>query len=211
VPLRKERLLTALAIIGLCAVTVSWGWSIVGFANARARAVESEHRADAVRHWTAIPGLAGDALEVSLTDAAEPTDIDAARKRGEALNAILSVRPLSSTNWLSLAGVRLVAGEGYDMVLGALAMSSLTGANEGSVMLQRGIFGLVQWEALPPDVRKRIIADLAGAVLETTVRDGEIAPAKSVLSVKTADTRREIANLLLAQGVSAKELARMGL
>jgi hypothetical protein len=90
-------------------------------------------------------------------------------------------------------------------------MSSLTGANEGSIMLQRGTFGLVQWEILPADVRKRVIADLAGAVLETTVRDGEIAPAKNVLTAKTPDTRQEIASLLRAQGVSANELARMGL
>jgi len=183
----------------------------VSFSNARTRVVEPEHRADALRHWTSVPGLAGEALEASLAEVADPADIDAARKRGEALNAVLSVRPLSSTNWLSLAGARFIAGEEYEDVLRALAMSSVTGANEGSVMLQRGIFGLVQWEALPVDVRRRVITDLAGAVLETTVRDGEIAPAKNVLSLKTADTRQEIANLLRAAGVSATELARMGL
>ena len=183
----------------------------MSFSSARTRVVEPEHRADALRHWTSVPGLAGDALEASLAGVADPTDIDAARKRGEALNAVLSVRPLSSTNWLSLAGARFIAGEEYEDVLRALAMSSVTGANEGSVMLQRGIFGLVQWEALPADVRRRVITDLAGAVLETTVRDGEIAPAKNVLSLKTADTRQEIANLLRAAGVSATELARMGL
>ena len=183
----------------------------MSFSNARTRVAEREHRADAVHRWTAVPGLASEALEASLADVADPTDIDAARKRREALNAILSVRPLSSTNWLSLAGVRFISGEEYDGVLGALAMSSLTGGNEGFVMVRRGIFGLVQWEALPPDVRKRVIADLAGAVLNSAVPDDEIGPAKSVLSTKTVDTRQEIAGLLRAQGVSAIDLARMGL
>ena len=183
----------------------------MSFSNARTRVAEREHRADAVHRWTAVPGLASEALEASLADVADPTDIDAARKRGKALNAILSVRPLSSTSWLLLAGVRFVSGEEYDGVLGALAMSSLTGANEGFVMVRRGIFGLVQWEALRPDVRKRVIADLAGAVLSSAVPDDEIGPAKSVLSTKTADTRQEIAGLLRAQGVSAINLARMGL
>ena len=36
-------------------------------------------------------------------------------------------------------------------------------------MLQRGIFGLLQWEALPAEPRQRTIADLAGALLGTTV------------------------------------------
>ena len=168
-------------------------------------------RAEAARTWTATPGLGGPALRASLSTIADAADVGAVRERTETLTALLAVQPLSSADWLSLAAMRLVAHESYDKVLGALAMSSLTGPNEGEVMLRRGTFGLVQWEILPADARRRVIADLAGAILQTTVRDGEIAPAKNVLSVKSADTRREIAGLLGAEGVPAKELARMGL
>jgi hypothetical protein len=190
---------------------MSRGWSIVHFVNVRGGGTASGDQPTAVRPWVAVPGLAGEALEASLAAVPNPTDTDATRKQREIFSAIISVRPLSSMTWLSLAGTRLVSGEAYDSVLRALAMSSLTGTNEGFVMLRRGIFGLVQWELLPPDVRKRVIADLAGPILEAATPDEEIGPAKAVLSGKTSDTRHEIADLLRAEGVLAKDLARMGL
>jgi hypothetical protein len=211
VALRAARLLTALAVVGLCAFTVSRGWSIVRFSSAKAGVAAHENRADAVRPWIAVPGLAGGALQASLADVADAGDTDAVRQRGEALSAILSVRPLASTHWLSLAGARLVSQAAYDRVLGALAMSSLTGANEGSIMFRRGIFGLVQWEVLPPDVRKRVIADLAQPSLAAIVTDQDAAAAKGVVGARGADARQEIAALLRAEGVSAKALARIGL
>jgi hypothetical protein len=211
VGLRSARLATAFAVIALSAVAVSHGWSIVRFSWTRAGASTPASRAEAVRPWSAVPGLAGEALGASLANVADPRDSEAARRREETLSAMLSVHPLSSTGWLSLAGTRLVLREAYQKVLGALAMSSLTGANEGSLMLRRGVFGLVQWEILPPDARRRVIADLAGAVLEMSVQDIEIVPAKNVLSAKAEDTRREIADQLRAEAVPDKELARMGL
>jgi hypothetical protein len=210
VALRPLRYLTAFVVIGLASFAVWHGWSVVRFSLARTDAATPERRAEAVRPWTAVPGLAGEALQASLANIADPNDTQAVRRREETLGALLAVHPLSSTTWLSLAGTRLISRAAYDKVLGALAMSSLTGANEGAIMLQRGTFGLVQWEILPPDARRRVIADLAGAI-EATVRDDEIAPAKTVLSTKAADTRREIANLMRADGVPGKELARMGL
>ena len=208
---RIARLATAAAVIGLGAFAAWHGSNIVRYSWALADAATPARRAEAARIWTATPGLGGPALRASLSTIADAADVGAVREREETLTALLAVQPLSSADWLSLAAMRLVAHESYDKVLGALAMSSLTGPNEGEVMLRRGTFGLVQWEILPADARRRVIADLAGAILQTTVRDGEIAPAKNVLSVKSADTRREIAGLLGAEGVPAKELARMGL
>jgi hypothetical protein len=78
-------------------------------------------------------------------------------------------------------------------------------------MLQRGIFGLFQWESLPLEVRSRIVGDIAGALSGTTVRDGEIEPARTLLATKAAQTQQEIASLLRASGVPPNELARMGL
>ena len=149
-------------------------------------------------------------LRRELLRTADPA-IDDARRRADGLSAILAVHPLSSADWLSLSGMRLVTGQPYEQVLGALAMSWVTGPNEGSVMLQRGIFGLLQWEVLPAEPRQRTIADLAEALLGTAVQDGEINPAKNVLAGKSEEVRREIADRLSAAGVAAAELARMGL
>jgi hypothetical protein len=203
------RLLTALCVVALCAVAVSGGWKIVRFANARAAA--PEHRADAVRPWTTVPGVASEALAASLSNMTDAADAAAARNRGDVLGAILEVRPLSSRTWLSLAGMRLVSGDAYEHTLAALAMSSLTGPNEGLVMLERGIFGLLQWELLPKEFRTRTITDLAGAISGSTVQDSAIAPAKGVLAVKPGDVRLEIAGLLRAQGLATNDLARLGL
>jgi hypothetical protein len=208
---RAIRTLTALTAISMCAYAMWSGWSIVSFVGARAGLMSHDSLARAVRPWTGSTGLAGAALEAALTDAVAPADVAAVHQRADDLSAILSVRPLSSTTWLSLAGMRLVGGEPFANVLGALEMSSLTGANEGPLMLQRGIFGLLQWENLPSEVRSRIVGDLAGAIRETTVRDGEIDPARKLLATKAAQTQREIAGLLRAAGVPPNELARMGL
>jgi hypothetical protein len=205
------RWLTALGILGLCGFALSRGWEITRFAEARSRLGAHQKQNDAVKRWAAVPGLAEAALAASLARVADTGDIDDARRRAAGLTAILSVHPLSSADWLSLSGMRLVTGQPYEQVLGTLAMSSVTGRNEGSVMLQRGIFGLLQWEVLPPETRERTIADLAGALLGTTVRDVEVNPAKNVLAGKSADVRREIADRLSAEGVAPSELARMGL
>jgi hypothetical protein len=209
--LREARLLTALAVIGLCGLAMSRGFETVRFVNAKAGVAGYEHRADAVRRWTAVPGLAGIALEVSLADAIDPADTDAARKRGDELAAILSVRPLSAMKWLALSSTRLIRGQPFDKVLAALALSSLTGPNEGYVMSQRGIFGLLQWEMLPPDVRKRTATDLAGAILSNGISIPERTATSGVLSAKSADARKEIADLLRAEGLSSAELVRIGL
>src|SRR5262249_52992175 len=122
-----------------------------------------------------------------------------------------AVHPLSSANWLALAGMKLVTGQPHPQVLGALAMSALTGPNEGAVMLQRGVFGLLQWERLPEDVRRRTAMDLAGAVLGTHVEDADLLPAKNILREKPPQTRQEVGELLRADGVPASELGRIGL
>ncbi len=209
---RAVRILTTLVIASLCGLAVVRGWSIVRFSGAMVGINASTAQADVVMPWTAVPGLASVALQASLTTVTDPiADIEGSRKRGDELGAILSVQPLSSVNWLSIAGIRLVTGQPLDKVFAALALSWLTGPNEGSVMLDRGVFGLLQWETLPADARKRTIADLAGAILGTTVRDDEILPAKRVLAAKPAATRREVADLLRADRVPQNELVRMGL
>ena len=78
-------------------------------------------------------------------------------------------------------------------------------------MLQRGIFGLMLWDVLPPDARKRVVDDVAGAILGSVADDGELNVAKNVLSTKSVDTREEIVGLMQAESVSATQLGRLGL
>jgi hypothetical protein len=204
------RLLTSVALIGLCGFTAVRGWSITEFAETRGR-VASEGQVNHVNHWINVPGLADAALETSLAQLASASDIDGTRKRAEALATVLSLRPLSSENWLSLAGTWLVTDRPYGQVLVAIQMSSVTGPNEGAIMWQRGVFGLLQWDSLPPDARMQTIRDLAGSILGLSVDDVEIGVTKAVLSTKSAETRSQITDLLKVEGTSEIQLTRMGL
>ena len=208
---KRTRLLTTLVVLGLCSVAVLRGWSIVRFVDLRVHLGSGEKAAVSIRSWVGIPGIGSAALQGSLTQLTDATDIDGARKRADDLSALLSVRPLSPVNWLSLSGMRLVGGQNEKEVLSALEMSWVTGPNEGSIMLERGVFGLVLWEVLPTNDRKRVIDDLAGAILGTPIYARELDVAKTVLSTKSLDIREEITSLMRAQSVSATQLARLGL
>jgi hypothetical protein len=208
---KEVRLLTTVAILALCSFAVARGWNIVRFVDARAHAGVHETGVEKIRSWDKTPGLRDAALQASLTKIADMTDADGARKRADDLSNFLSIQPLSSANWLSLAGMRLVAGQPEKQVLAALTMSWLTGPNEGSVMLQRGVFGLLLWEVLPADLRKRVIDDVTGAILGAVAHDSELTAAKNILSTKSVDIREEIASLMLGKSLSATQLARLGL
>jgi hypothetical protein len=204
--MRDFRIPTAIVVLGLCAFAVSRGWSIILFSTAKADLTSSRDSAQVLLPWTKTPGLAVAALEASATPVAGPGDQQGALKRIDELTAILSLRPMSSANWLSLASMRLVTGQALDNVLLTLAMSSITGPNESAIMFQRGIFGLLEWEMLPANFRKRTIAELAGTILSGVWGDSQRRAVVGVLDPKSAETRREIADLLRDAGVSDKEL-----
>jgi hypothetical protein len=208
---RTVRIATALAVIGLSGWAMSCGWSIVHFAYAKASVVSHESGAGALRPWAAVPGVAVAALQASLQDVADPADVAAIRRRRDDFAAILSVRPMASMGWLSLASLRLMSGQSFDNVLGPLALSSLTGANEGQAVSQRGLFGLWQWEHLPARMRQVAVAGLAPAMLQRAISDDQRSTAARILSTKSADTCREIAELLRAEGLSTADLGRIGL
>jgi hypothetical protein len=205
------RLLTTVVILSLCSFAIVRGCSMVRFVDARAHFAAHETGIEQIRSWGKAPGLRDSALQISLTKIADMTDADGARKRADDLNALLKVRPLSAVNWLSLSGMRLVAGENQTEVLSALEMSWVTGPNEGPIMLQRGVFGILLWETLPPDARRRVIDDVAGAILGTPISDSEQSMAKNALSEKSVDIRQEIASLMRAGSVPASQLSRLGL
>ena len=71
-------------------------------------------------------------------------------------------------------------------------------------MTQRGLFGIWQWEVLPPDVRQRSIADLVAA----RPSDTKAAWLKTTLAGKSEQVRQEIRSALQAQGFSQSNFER---
>lgn len=205
------RLATAGVVVGVCAFAIVRGLDIVAFVEARARVNSGDAPSEAVRPWIGVSGLAGAALRASLDRAAMASNADAARGRADDLTALLSVQALSSSDWLSLAGMRYVEGKSYEDVLAALMMSWLTGPNEGSVMWQRGVFGLLQWDFLPLDARKRTLCDLAISLAGGIVDSSEAKGAKSILDAKPPEARLQITSLLQEYGVPPTALLRLGL
>ena len=199
---RFVRFLTALAVVGLCALAVSRGWDIVRFSMA-----DAGLQAEAVRPWVAVSGLSFSAQESLLTDEADPGDEKRAQKRRNELTDILAVRPLSSEYWLALSEIRLVTLEPSNKVVEAFELSTLTGANEDYMMARRGVFGVSHWEVLPAEVRMRAATDLVAGPLS----DRTVAKLRTALSGKTETVRQEIRTALEAEGLAPKELARISL
>jgi len=196
------RFWTAITMIGICVFSVTSGLSILHFSLAMGDIGSSENRAQTIHTWAAVPGIASAALQSQLREKIDPSDLHAANSRREALSALLSIEPLSSTDWLSLSGMQLITDQPMEQVLGALMLSTMTGPNEGYVMADRGIFGVTLWEDLSADLKRHVVNDLAaGEISERT----KIEP---VLSTKSVVMRNELRAAILATGLSPVEVQR---
>jgi hypothetical protein len=194
------RFWTAITVIGICALSVTRGLSIVSFSLAMANIHSS--RAETIHQWTAVPGIASAALQSELTKKINASDLKAANGRRETLSASLSIKPLSSSDWLSLSGMQFITDQPMDQVLGSLLLSTMTGPNEGYVMVDRGIFGASIWEDLSPDLRRHTAMDLAVGEIPD---DGRF---QAVLSAKSEKVRNELRTAILATGLSPKGVER---
>src|SRR5580704_2921668 len=196
------RLWTAIALIGICGFSVTRGWVIVYFSFAMATPDSSEKRDEIINSWSSAPEVASAALQAELREKIDISDQKAANSRREALSSILSIKPLSSVDWLSLSGWQLVTDQPMEQVFGSLELSMLTGPNEGYVMAERAIFGVSLWERLSPDLKRRVVIDLVA---------GEIAgneKFRAVLSAQPARVRNELQAAMLATGLSSNEVER---
>ena len=201
------RLMTAIAMIGTCGFLVAQGFRIAHFALATVNIDTPERRAEIVTTWTTVPGLAATALQVGLTEAINPADLTAANRRREALSAMLSIKPLSSIDWLSLSGMQLVTDQPMEQVLESLKMSVLTGPNEVHVMGERGIYGVLLWDRLSPELKSRAALDLVPMIFPRTPAEGAgSGKFRAVLSSKPEWVRNELRQALLATGRSPKEI-----
>src|SRR5690349_653927 len=108
------RWFTTMLVVALCAWAAARGCEIVQFAKARSEVVGGQIAPDALRRWMESPGLTNAALQAALRQPPAVGDHDARSQRAEDLMALLTVQPLSSTDWLSLAGMRLVTAQPYE-------------------------------------------------------------------------------------------------
>jgi hypothetical protein len=196
------RFWTAVTVIGICGFSIAQGLNVVHFSLAVANIGSAENRAEALHTWTAVPGITSEALQSQLREKIDPSDLKAAASRREALSALLSIKPLSPMDWLSLSGMQLITDQPMDQVLGSLMLSMMTGPNEGYVMADRGIFGASLWEDLSPDLRRRTAIDLAAE------KPPENEKFRAVLSTKSEVVRNELRIAMLATGLSPKEVER---
>ena len=197
---RNIWLLTALAVVGICGLPVWQGFDLIRYATA-------DSKPEAAHPWFAVSGLAFSAREYALTSVDDSSDDKAIRKRHDELAEMLTLRPLSSYYWEQLAEIRLTAHEVPTKAVEALELSAVTGPNEGYIITHRGLFGILQWELLPPEIQKRVVADLVTRRLS----DSDVAWLKKTLSEKTEQVRQEIHLALQAQAYSKDNFARIGL
>jgi hypothetical protein len=157
--------------------------------------------------WISVPGVASSASESALTDVDDSSDESTIIERRDELTHILTITPLSSYIWLQLAESRIDAHDALAKTLKALELSAITGPNEAYMITQRGLFGIWQWENLPPEARVRAINDL----IAVQISDAKLSWLRTTLSEKTQPIRQEIRSALQAQGFSENNLVRIGL
>jgi hypothetical protein len=196
------RLLTAIALIVISGVTIAQGWGIVRFFLASVNIVSAEKRARTADAWRATSGVTSTALNDELADESNQSDIIAAYRQRELLSAILSIKPLSSMDWLSLARAELMTHQRMEDVFGSLELSMLTGRNEGYVMEDRRLFGVSIWEKLSPGLKRQVANDLAVGEIHDSQKF------RGLVSAQPEQVRNELREALIAAGLSPKEIEK---
>jgi hypothetical protein len=203
------RLWTAVVIIGICGFSVARGLDIVHFSIAMAKVDSPETRAEIVNTWRFSPEVAQTALRAELNDQIDPSDQKAAGRRRQTLATLVSIKPMSSTSWLSLSGLQLITDQPMEQVFDSLEMSMLTGPNEGYVMGERAVYAVSLWERLPTDLKRHAGLDVASMMYPRTPAEGEeVGKLRAVLATEPDWVRNEQRDALVAAGVSSEEIKK---
>jgi hypothetical protein len=203
------RLLTAIALIVISGIAVAQGWGIVRFFLASTNIVSSEKRARVADAWRAIFGITSTALKDELADETNQTDMIAAYRQRELLYAVLSIKPLSSMEWLALSRTELMTHQSMEDVFSSLELSVLTGPNEGYVMGERAVFALPLWDQLPRDLKRHTAIDVAAMMFPRTPAEGEmLGKIRVALAEKPDRVRSELREALVANGVFPEDIEK---
>jgi len=203
------RLLTAIVLIVICGIAVAQGWGIVRFFFASTNIVSAEKRARTADAWRATSGIISTALNDELADETKQSDIIAAYRQRELVSAILSIKPLSSGDWLALSKAELMTHQPIENVFGSLELSMLTGPNEGYVMGERAVFALSLWDKLPSDLKRHTAIDVAAMMFPRTPAEGEmLGKIEALLAAQPDGVRNEVREAVVAAGVSPEEIKK---
>jgi hypothetical protein len=201
------RLLTAVVLIGICGFSVARGLGVVHFLLAIARIDSPERRADIVNRWSSAPDVASRALQTDLSYPIDPSDQKAANRRRQTLTALVSIKPMSSSDWLSLSGLQFITDQPMEQVFDSLKLSMLTGPNEGHVMGERAVFAVSLWQRLPEDLKRHAAVDVAAMMFPRTPAEGaEAGKFQAVLATQPEWVRNELREAVVATGASPKEI-----
>jgi hypothetical protein len=198
--IKSVRFVTAIAVIAACGFAAVSGWHIMCF-SLIAMDKSLENREERVHAWTAVPGVAAAAWKIVLPD------LKATDSLRDGLSAVLSIKPLSSPDWLSFAGLQLSTNQPIEAVVESFELSLLTGPNEGEVMAKRGIFGVSVWDALPAHLKDRTVRDLVVGTISSARATSKLGTA---LSAELERVRSELRTRLLAEGLPPKDLKAIG-
>jgi hypothetical protein len=203
------RLLTAIALIVISGVAVARGWEIVRFFLANTNIVSSDKRARIGDAWRATSGIISTALNDELADETNQSDIIAAYRQRELASAILSIKPLSSMDWLALSRAELMTRQSTEDVFGSLELSTLSGPNEGYVMGERAVFALSLWDKLPADLKRHAAIDVAAMMFPRTPTEGEVlGKIRAVLAAQPDRVRNEVRQAVVASGISPEAIQK---
>ena len=203
------RLLTAVVLVGICGLSVARGLGIVHFSLATASIDSPERRADIANRFSSAPDVASRALQVDLANSIDPSDQKGANRRRQTLTALVSIKPMSSYDWLLLSGLQFVTDQSMEQVFDSLELSMLTGPNEGYVMGERAVFAVSLWERLPADLKRHAAIDVAGMMFPRTPEEGaEVGRFQAVLATEPDWVRNELREALVATGVSPSEIEK---
>jgi hypothetical protein len=203
------RLLTAIVVIVMSGMAVAQGLGIVRFFLAGMNIVASEKRAVFADALRARSGVISTALLDDLDEETNQSDLIAAYRQRELLSAILSIKPLSSGDWLSLSKAELTTHQPIEDVFGSLELSMLTGPNEGYVMGERAAFALSLWERLPADLKRHAATDVAAMMFQRTPEEGEmLGKIRAELATQPESVRNEVREAVVASGVSPEAIEK---
>ena len=203
------RLLTAIVMIGICGFSIVRGFGIVRFSLAMANVDSSEQRVEIVSSWSSAPDVASRALRADLTYQINLSDQKSANRRRQTLSALVSIKPMSSYDWLAVSGLQFVTDRPMEQVFDSLELSMLTGPNEAYVMGERAVFAVSLWERLPSDLKSHVAIDVAGMMDTRTPEEGaEVGKLQAVLATQPEWVRNELREAVVATGVAPKEIEK---
>jgi hypothetical protein len=196
----------AVAVFLVCIITAFNGANLLLFLRGADRVVDSlisspgsaRQAGSFIANWKNTAGIADEARRLGLTVVrAETPDDKAANEAAE--SEIAENSPTSSRVWQDLAESRLKRGAAMESVLAAFHMSDLTGSHEGGAMMQRAIFGLEHWSALPEADRHVVIRSVA-ATIDTEYRPQD--RYRAILATKSELERDEVRAALVEFGLA---------